>query len=72
MMTLFRPRCALWALSFLVLCSPQLSISVSPAYGEQGPGSVFEGQALATTSKGSSGVLIFGFDADDLSLLKAL
>ncbi|NLR99128.1 hypothetical protein HGP17_20095 [Rhizobium sp. P38BS-XIX] len=71
-MTLSRSRCALWALSFLVLCSPQLSISVSPAYGEQGSGSVFEGQALATTAKGISGVLIFSFEADDISPLKAL
>ncbi|MCZ7451329.1 hypothetical protein O8B93_27590 [Agrobacterium rhizogenes] len=33
---------------------------------------VIEREALATGAKGSSGVLIFGFDADDLSLLKAL
>ncbi|MFK3780282.1 hypothetical protein [Agrobacterium sp. NPDC089420] len=71
-MKLYRLRYAQWAALFFTLCSPQLSVGGDRAYGRQGPGSIVEGQALATTAKGSSGVLVIGFDTVDVSALKVL
>lgn len=62
---------ALWTV-FFVLCSPNLLGGMDSAYGGQLPASGVEGQALATAAEGSRGVSIFGFDADDVSVLKAL
>ncbi|WP_416409267.1 hypothetical protein [Agrobacterium rosae] len=56
----------------LALCLPNLAMGSESAHSSQPAGSVIEGQALATTAGGSSGVLILSIDPDNISVLKAL